>query len=260
MNSTALTTPPDALPAFDLARQHAAVLTHGVKTTVAATIAFGLELLHIREALGYNRGGDRTTPDSGDTKRLPWKTLVEQQTGFSYASCNRFTQTAQAIRDNLLGTPDGKASLKAQRIPADLRAMLANPPRVWTPENYAQFAEFIGSRYPAQTFSALMAQIFGEPKPTLSPPGPGNDGNNDTYNAVKAACDCVVSPIESLARTYRSPDAWHRHLHALPLKDEGDITGLQTIATHLTQFLNDITLEIQNRKTTPPRSKSKSAA
>lgn len=258
MKPTALATPADALPAFDLARQHAAVLTTGVKTTVAATIAFGLELLHIRETLGYNRGGDRTAPDSADTKRIPWKTLVQDQTGFSYASCNRFTQTAQAIRDNLLGTPDGKASLKAQRIPADLRAMLANPPRVWTPENYAQFAEFIGSRYPAQTFSALMAQIFGEPKPTLAPADP--DSAEDTYNAVKAACDCVVSPIESLARTYRSPDAWHRHLHALPLKDEGDITGLQTIATHLSQFLNDITQEIQNRKTTPTKSKSKTAA
>ncbi|MEM6916332.1 MAG: hypothetical protein AAF491_07160, partial [Verrucomicrobiota bacterium] len=77
---------------------HAKNINGGVKMTIAATVALGLELLQLKHELGYVHGGSRKGSSSPKANLKPWPELVAEKTGFSYSRCQQFMKTAEAVR------------------------------------------------------------------------------------------------------------------------------------------------------------------
>ncbi len=91
------------LKEFDTARRHvASILEHG-RRTVHESILLGHELTRLKLELGRKQGGDHTSTKASlqTANLLPWDELVEQQTGLSYATCNRCMQLSVAAKKHI---------------------------------------------------------------------------------------------------------------------------------------------------------------
>lgn len=235
-------------PDFAAARKHADTVRSGMRKTIAACIALGLELIRLKENLGYQRGGDRRSKT--DYPSLKWSDLVEQETGFSSDRCNDFIKAAKAVRERLTGS--------RKQGDKEVKLIVQSPPSEWTDEHYLAFSEHIEDNFKADTFKALMLDLGFGPKP-IEPPkggGGGNDLQGDFYHAMLAAHDCVASPILSLHRTSLNPAEFLRYIYDLPIQDTDvevgqstrHITGLHTLQHILTQASDQIADAIKKKQ------------
>jgi len=191
---------------------------------------------------GGQRRGEWAKPE------LNWKDLLTQETGFSYERCRDFMKTAGAIRELLLAS--------RKKGDATLRQIVQQPPATWTALDYCTFADAIGEHFDAETFSELMADLgLVKPPKQIEPPA-DDDDTKDPYCDLRAAQDCVVTPIASLHRTMVSPEAFTRHLYALPLADQEPdraagipaCTGLMTLSHTLAQAQEQIAKAIADKR------------
>jgi hypothetical protein len=249
-NLQPVTNPPtqiDPEDAWQSARQHKANVTGGVKMTVAASVALGLELNRLFKELGYGYGGAR----SQNVTLKPWKELAPEKTGFSYMQLQRFMKTASAVRTELMSS--------RKKGDQAAKALLSDSGRPWNFADYQTFAESIGTHFKADTFRELMLETgLIKPPKEIKPPKDESKEEKPAYTEAQAAQDCIAVPILDLHRTAASPDALKEHLHSIPLRsvEADDESGepaqvglieLQTILSHLQEEIAH-TIKVKNKK------------
>jgi hypothetical protein len=236
---------PSPLSDFAAARKHADTIRSGLRRTVAACVALGLELDALKTRIGAKHGGARSNYFT-----LPWKELVAQETGFTYQRCQDFMNAAKEVRKRLTGS--------RKKDDAKVKLIVQSPPSEWTDGDYDAFADVIGANFDCDTFKALWSDLFPPAAPKL-PSGGGEDlVQGDFYQAMLDAHACIASPIVDLHRTAANPEQFIRHLDELPLDDQdierGDrkvhIHGLRTLQTVLTQISDEIERTIKAKAKT----------
>lgn len=240
-------------PIFDTARRHRDAIAGGVKITVAASVAFGLELNQLKIELGYVKGRPSEKRCNNSTF-IPWKTLVTEQTGFSYERCQQFCKTAERVVEQI-------GASRAKSL-AEVKLLVKNPPSEWTQADYFAFADAVGEHFDAATFNDLMIDVGVKklPQPETGQPGTGDRHDAEQFEfpfaAMQAAHDCVAQPILGLFLTQQNPYQFTRHLYELPLEDqEADeaegrpaITGLLKLRHILADAKTRIDEAIQDKR------------
>jgi|GEM_PF-3252155 len=242
-----LITSPATDPRFAAARKHAETARKGLRLTVSACVALGLELIKLKEAIGVNRGGDRRSKT--DNPSLKWSDQVEQETGFSMDRCNDFIKAARGVSERLLGSR--RQGDKAVKM------IVKTPPSEWSDSDYDAFADHIEDAFKAETFKSLMLDLGFGPKAAGESRPPEITGliQDDFYLAMLAAHDCVAEPILGLHRTALNPAEFTRYIYDLPLDDiDRDIEagrvhihGLRTLQHILTVASDQITAAIATK-------------
>jgi hypothetical protein len=239
-------------PRFEAARKHADTARKGLRLTVASCVALGLELTRLKQEIGSVHGGARRS--SSDNPNLKWPELVSRETGFSYDRCNDFIKAAKAVRERI--------SSSRKKGEKEIKMIVQAPPSQWTDDDYEQFSQHVEDAFQADTFKSLMLDLGFGPRLAGKSESKGKhvaEQMEFEFVQMMNAHDCVAEPIVSLHMTQLNPDAFVRHLYALPIDDiaadpernRPKINGLRTLSTILSLASDEIARTIKAKGKRP---------
>lgn len=179
---------------FDAARKHVANIENLGRRTVHESILLGHSLNQAKELLGTKRGGDHTSEKakSQSATLLPWRDLVEQQTGYSYDTCQRCMLLATGAKKHIavLTAPD----------------VLKKPLSALPKARQEEVVKALKSATDGQTFGDLMDAFgvtkakkpHGPPKPTKQSAETRVSNQQDEALQQQALMDLSEEHITSL--------------------------------------------------------------
>lgn len=241
------TTEPAPDPEFAAARKHADTIRTGLRRTVAACVALGLELEALKGRIGAKVGRPGKCCNNSNLK---WPERVAQETRFSYERCQHFIKAAKEVRKRLTASRKKGGS--------KIKLLVQSPPSEWADADYDAFADAIGANFDCDTFKALWADLFPAPNPQSEIRNPKLI-QGDFYQAMLDAHDCVASPIVSLHLTAQNPEQFVRHLDELPLNDQDIERGDRTVHIHGLRTLQTVLSQVSHELERVIKAKAKSA-
>ena len=223
---------PALLPEFDTARRYVADIRELGRKAQHLSLLLGFELNKQKAALAVRRGGDRKSGSKPhDAVLIPWQALVEQQTGLSCDTCDRWMTIARGASKHL-------TILTAKDV-------LEKPFSALPEARQAEVLKVLHKAADGQTMHQMMI-TFGawKDKAAKSPPKPTKDS---AAQRTANAQDETLSAAQLMEQAQADKHALH-DMHIGGAWQSLDTADLADLENKLTAYAAAVAAELKKRK------------